>query len=689
MANDDDKRVQATREGLRHIRRELVKSARDGGIPEEDIEAKLPTVMARHVSIVLLTAALEAGTTEVPKKLQDEVNQILKELALEPVPSVEETEQQTMATTTDDDGDVLVIPVHADDEVCGHRDCAVCKPLNRNGGCDDPDCTGCMEARRADRQNILDERMIGPEPVAADGDDNNDDVDSDIDVDSDSDDDSYEEVETKMEKAKEVKIEDIQVEQIGEKLIVPETITYRQAMQALKRRADEEETALDFEHVFDCGVAEGLHALMTLLERKYGFVVPQRGTKSTFFESVPDFISVELGPNESKLYPWGQLKIPGIEGTLEPGWKLMKKKTAVFKFFGSVKGKHRKKMDEIAQLLKEEVKGKSIYRGQAIRVKFPDLEDTSDLSDFLPRFMAPSTVKRENLILSKVTDKLIDTALFVPIEFSDACRKNGIPLKRGILLEGPYGTGKTLTAAVTQAKCLENGWTFIYLEDVTKFEEAFHFAKQYQPAVIFAEDIDQVLDNPDDGERDEKINSVLNSIDGIDAKNAEVITVLTTNHLVKITQAMLRPGRLDTLVEVRPPDAEAAQRLVRAFAKDKLDPNADLTETGNLLAGQIPAVIREVVERSNLAALRRSNGQSITLIGSDIEETVHGMQAHMKLLIPKETDLRSEAERLADKQAAGRLAAAEVLATAIKTAPPTNGKGATAAAAAVVNPPTS
>ena len=243
--------------------------------------------------------------------------------------------------------------------------------------------------------------------------------------------------------------------------------------------------------------------------------------------------------------------------------------------------------------------------------------------------------------------ELVDVTLFTPIEHTNECRRQNIPLKRGILLEGPYGVGKTLTATVTAKKCTENGWTFIYLEKVDELPQALEFARQYQPSVIFAEDIDQVLANPD--KRDEAVNDILNSIDGIESKGVEVITVLTTNNVQNITQAMLRPGRIDTVVPVRAPDAQAAIRMVQLFAGARLAEGQDLTQVGVLLNGKIPAVIREVVERSKLSAVRRSAGTgSLQIVAADIEVAANGMFAHQKLLEPKPQDTRDESVRAAD-----------------------------------------
>ena len=89
-------------------------------------------------------------------------------------------------------------------------------------------------------------------------------------------------------------------------------------------------------------------------------------------------------------------------------------------------------------------------------------------------------------------------------------------------------------------------------------------------------------------------------MDGIDTKSENIITVLTTNHLDNVNQAMLRPGRLDAIINVETPDAPTAEKLVRLYGKEAINADEDLTEVGEKLEGQIPAVIEEVVKRAML-----------------------------------------------------------------------------------------
>ena len=88
--------------------------------------------------------------------------------------------------------------------------------------------------------------------------------------------------------------------------------------------------------------------------------------------------------------------------------------------------------------------------------------------------------------------------------------------------------------------------------DVLK--DALRAAAMYAPAVIFAEDIDKAME----GERSTQMNDILNTLDGIDTKNNPVITILTSNHLENINKAFLRAGRIDSLIQMGPLDAEQA-----------------------------------------------------------------------------------------------------------------------------------
>lgn len=463
--------------------------------------------------------------------------------------------------------------------------------------------------------------------------------------------------------------DNVGIQRAGVEIVVPEKMSLAEARVWLHRREEEENETVAIHEVIDAFPLEGAYAFSKALARTYGFV-SLVATPTFFGKRPPHMIGIQVSPTDTEQVPWGRIEIPAFEGGFLNTGVTEKNKRLSFVIAGEVRQKFKNDVLALANLTRQIVREESVYRGKAIRVKFPESPDEYDITD-CPKFIETAGVREDELIFADDVRKQVVTSIFTPIEQTDNCRKYRIPLKRGILLEGPFGVGKTLTANVTAKKCVENGWTFIYLSSVSELETAIHFAKSYQPAVIFAEDVDRVME----GERDESMDEILNTIDGVDTKGMELMVVLTTNHVENIEPAMMRPGRLDAVISVSAPDASAVRSLIQLYARGQLEATADLRIVGEKLTGQIPAVIREVVERSKLAAISRMKpGDALTLSASDLEIAASQMLNHIALMTPKPEDKRSKFEK-----------AAEILGQHIVGKPPaslkaTNGKPAVATA---------
>lgn len=438
-----------------------------------------------------------------------------------------------------------------------------------------------------------------------------------------------------------------------EQIHLPVGMSLSSARKWLETIEQNEEQVIQWSEIIDAYPLDGALALNHVLQARFGGAVKTGATGWFGMEIPPFMVSIEVGVGKTEHVPWGYFVIPTMpEHKIEAGIE-MKNGQLFFKLSGDIKKKYQSLMDEIATQVREELKGSSVYKGQAFRLTFPTEKELNSENynphDYAPKFInvARSTDK---LIFSKGVRQQIQVNLFTPVLHTAMCRKHGIPLKRGVLLAGKYGTGKTLTASVLSKLCVENGWTFIYLNNVADLEKAMRFAKRYEPAVIFAEDIDSVMQQKDGSARDAAMNAILNTIDGVDMKNAEQMVVLTSNFAEKINKAMLRPGRLDAVILVEPPDAEAAIELFRNYSHGLLDGENDtaLMPAAELMAGQIPSVIREVTERSKLAAIDRSatEGTELTgLKGSDVLTAAQGIAGHVKMLADPPVDTRSDIEK--------------------------------------------
>lgn len=438
----------------------------------------------------------------------------------------------------------------------------------------------------------------------------------------------------------------IDVDFHGDKFVIPEDMDYDEAIESLVRQRDEERTVVNIAEPVHAFPLDGAVAFQKALKEKYGWanLVPSPGF---FGDHPPQMIAVEIGFDQTLQIPWGQCKVPKVDGTLATGWKEDGIGMPIFNLTASVKRRFEKTVAQLAARVREIVQTDSIYRGQAVKMNFRDLDGNRKDEfnpSFAPRFIDLKKYANMEIIYAEETQRLIDTNLFNPVIHTERCRKNKIPLKRGILLEGRYGTGKTLTAHRLAQLCVENGWTFLYLEDVRDLDLALAFAKMYSPCVLFAEDVDRTIPNAG---RSSEIDRILNTLDGVESKNLEVMTVLTTNNVGNIHPGFLRPGRIDTVIPIKSPDDQAMLRLVRMYGKDQAG-NAiiegndeDFIDAVRGLRGSNAAFVQEAVERAKLSAIATSEDKMV-IKPSDIKTAVNSMISHIRMVCPESGEVADE-----------------------------------------------
>ncbi len=142
--------------------------------------------------------------------------------------------------------------------------------------------------------------------------------------------------------------------------------------------------------------------------------------------------------------------------------------------------------------------------------------------------------------------------------------KNKLPWKRGILLHGPQGNGKTTLIHTFISEYDLKPVTVSEIDDNT-LGEAFTYAEQNSPAILFIEDVDGIFKEGQVSPR-----RFLNIIDGLKALDGVVI-VLTTNFPKKLPRNLIdRRSRLDRLWEIPYPDNNMAFKFLRRWFKPSL-----------------------------------------------------------------------------------------------------------------------
>lgn len=455
------------------------------------------------------------------------------------------------------------------------------------------------------------------------------------------------------------KVDVVQVVEHDGPLSLPKGMSLSRAIKALEDERTHRETTVGIHAPIEGFLPDVAHAFFQVLKRRYGWV-HNKPTPGFFGDQPPIMLTVQTGLNSHVEVPWGRTVVPGVEGFLEPGTEMHLGRVR-FVLGGEVKRKHEDTVKEIVAETKEYLKDGSVFKGQAFRLRW--IQDNGQPVQMPePVFLDINRTLKNELVFSAEVEHSIQVNIFTPIVRTELVRRLGVPRKRGILLSGRYGTGKSMTSTVVADLATTHGWTYLLCERANELKEMLRLAREYGPAVVFCEDIDRVMS----GERDMSMDEVLNVIDGVESKNVELMVILTTNHVEEIHQALLRPGRLDAIIDVKPPDAEAAQRLMRLYGRGLIDPDENITEAGRLLDGQIPSFIQEVVEKSKLAAVFRNPDLEEwgpgAIRGVDLVSAAHTMQNAQALLAEKVPDTRSETVKAAEIVANSRVEAARITA---------------------------
>jgi ATPase family associated with various cellular activities (AAA) len=252
--------------------------------------------------------------------------------------------------------------------------------------------------------------------------------------------------------------------------------------------------------------------------------------------------------------------------------------------------------DEIERLMRAH----DVFRGQVL--SFSESEHHGNqLVTFLPRPAVTATdVVLPDGMLEHIEQHIIGIA-----DWSADLLAAGQHLKRGLLLHGPPGTGKTHTVRYLTGRLA--GLTVILLtgRSISFIDQAAALARRLQPSMVVLEDVDLVATDRDYDipGGNPLLFSLLDAMDGVGA-DADVTFVLTTNRADILETALAdRPGRVDLAVEIPRPDARCRKRLLRVYARD-LAMDADLEQVVAGTEGVTASFIKEMIRRTVLASLQ-------------------------------------------------------------------------------------
>lgn len=230
----------------------------------------------------------------------------------------------------------------------------------------------------------------------------------------------------------------------------------------------------------------------------------------------------------------------------------------------------------------------NLYKGECIQ-----LSDCISFMDFV-------TTPWQDLVLNAETKKEIMDNTVGFLARREAWWRLGIPRRRGVMLVGQPGTGKTAIcrALMAEAPGITRIITDPYLlNGVGYLSDVYELAEDLRPSIVFLEDIDLVAtDRLEYGYREAPtLMSLLSILDGVEA-HEDVVTIATTNHIERLDAALAeRPSRFDRVIELPTPSLEQREELVYRFA-DKIPVSDDIKDYIAHQAGECtPAQLQEII----------------------------------------------------------------------------------------------
>ncbi|CAG8625025.1 3041_t:CDS:10 [Funneliformis caledonium] len=242
--------------------------------------------------------------------------------------------------------------------------------------------------------------------------------------------------------------------------------------------------------------------------------------------------------------------------------------------------------------------------------------------------------------------KMLEESVIWIYKHADALQRLGIKATKGVLLYGPPGTGKTLLA---KAVATESSAHFMPVSipelikcEVGESEKAianiFRIAIQCSPCIIFLDELEAIFGNRDSsGFLGKKlVSQLLLELDGLNAVDQGVVILAATNNPEVIDASLLRPGRLDKHVYIKPPTPEERVSILKVignrmnFAQDM-----NLEEIALKTEHYTGADLKALIQKAAFLAFKRyRHNKSITeknICHDDVLEAIEQIKCSVSI----------------------------------------------------------
>ena len=228
--------------------------------------------------------------------------------------------------------------------------------------------------------------------------------------------------------------------------------------------------------------------------------------------------------------------------------------------------------------------------------------------------------------LEDLKQKLIESVDW-PLSHPNIFIRMGITPPKGILLYGPPGCGKTLLARAVANESKANFISVKGPELLSKFvgesekaiREVFRKAKLAAPCIIFFDEFDSIAPSrgrhtSDSGVTEKVLSQFLTELDGLEIKK-DILVIAATNRPDILDPALIRPGRIDRILLVPPPDEAGIEAILKIFTeKMPLANDVTIKKLNERLKGFSGADIETLCREAAMIALRENmRARKVTL----------------------------------------------------------------------------
>ena len=205
-----------------------------------------------------------------------------------------------------------------------------------------------------------------------------------------------------------------------------------------------------------------------------------------------------------------------------------------------------------------------------------------------------------------------------PLKYPELYDFADIKPSKGILFYGPPGTGKTLIAKAVASNSKLNFISIKGPELLSKWvgeseyaiREIFRKAKQVSPCIVFFDEVDAIFKKrsfeiSESNVNERMVSQMLTELDGLEPLEG-VIVIGATNRVDVIDEALLRPGRLDKVIEIPLPDTYSRKQIIQIYLRKKpVDDDSFLVDKLlKLTTGFSGAEIEGFINSASILALR-------------------------------------------------------------------------------------